>query len=190
MNNRDVMRKKISAKKRKRILELEEEYNFDYFSNQNHKETIEILLEDEFPDEIDRMGYAGYDNPPDNSSEQTDTLGYWIFGIGIAGLLIYLFWEVFVLILVTLGVIVFLGLKFLGILFAGIGGSSSSGSSYSAPEHETYGLQRSSGATWQTIAQGPENWMIDKMYQNRAKDGARYRVVKLINGKPSGTTYS
>ena len=184
----------MSAKKRERILEIEEEYGFDYFSNEADKETIEFLLENEFPDEIDLTEYEEYDNPPDNSSEQTeeqtDTLGYWIFGIGIAGLLIYLFWEVFVLILVTLGVIVFLGLKFLGILFAGIGGSSSSGSSYSAPEHETYGLQRSSGATWQTIAQGPENWMIDKMYQNRAKDGARYRVVKLINGKPSGTTYS
>jgi len=195
-----------SPEKLKRIYELCAEHDLDYFGKEWDRQTIEYMLCAEFPDEEDEYDNSMVESdPPEQSKDmrwwkqdeeqaeeiqEESTLGYWLFGIAVPGLLIYIFWEVFVMILIILGVIVFLGFKFLAILFAGGGGSSSSGSSYSVPDNETYGLQRASGATWYTIAQGPENWMIDKLYQNRAKDGARYRVVKLVNGKPAGTTYS
>ena len=59
-------------------------------------------------------------------------------------------------------------------------------------DYETYGLQENvSGSHWSTIAQGPENWMIDKMEQKRASNSRnRYRVVRLVNGKNVGTSYS
>ena len=59
-------------------------------------------------------------------------------------------------------------------------------------DYETYALQENTaGSHWSTIAQGPENWMIDKMEQKRANNSRnRYRVVRLVNGKNVGTSYS
>ena len=59
-------------------------------------------------------------------------------------------------------------------------------------DYETYALQENTaGSHWSTIAQGPENWMIDKMEQKRSTNTrSRFRVVRLVNGKNVGTSYS
>lgn len=69
---------------------------------------------------------------------------------------------------------------------------SSSSSSYKPSDSVTYGLQRlgRNGNVWFTIRKGPESFMIQSLEQHQAKGDARYRVVKLVNGKPSGTMYS
>jgi hypothetical protein len=185
-----------SPEKMKRINELCEKYSYDYFNNPRQKETIEIILEDEFPDEIDRMGYAEYEYSS-NAQEHTDKdtkVILWFVGSMLAITAIILLWKYIVAFLILAGIVIFLVGKFFALLFSGGAGSSNS-SSYSSYKHKqqphvTYGLQRASGPVWYTIAQGPENWMIDKMEQNRAKDGHRYRVVRLVDGKPSGTTFS
>ena len=185
-----------SPEKMKRINELCEKYSYDYFNNPQQKETIEIILEDEFPNEIDRMGYAEYDDSS-NAQEHTDKdtkVVHWIVGSMLTITAVILLWKYILGFLILAGIVMFLVGKFFALLFSGVAGSSNS-SSYSSYKHKqqphvTYGLQRASGPVWYTIAQGPENWMIDKMEQNRAKDGHRYRVVKLVDGKPSGTTFS
>lgn len=196
-----------SPEKTARIYEICAENGLDYFNDPWAKQTIEYMLEEEFPDEVDldfdsdsessqvetqNEDMRTWRNVDEQVQEEDSSMVYWLIGLGILIFLIVVFWEYIVTFLIILAIALFFGIKGLIVLLAGSASSSSSSSSssYKLPDNVTYGLQRASGAVWITIAQGPENWMIDKLEQNRAKDNARYRVVKLVNGKPSGTTYS
>lgn len=180
-----------SSKKMNRILELNEKYDFDYFNNEKHKETIEIILADEFPDEVDRIPVQS--NAETSTEQQTNNdekVAYWVIGSIFGVVIIALFWKYILAFLILLIVIAVVGIAGIGGLFAGGGSGSSSSYSYKPQDRVTYALQRQgkNGAVWTTIAEGPENWMIDKL--ERQTDNARYRVVMLVNGKVSGTTYS
>jgi hypothetical protein len=191
-----------SPEKTSRIYEICAEHDLDYFGNERHKQTIEFILMDEFPDESEYDKNVSSEERQDIRTwrniegevqeEEKSSVRYWLVGLGILIFLVLVFWEYVVTFLIILAIVLFFGIKGLIVLLAGSANSFSSGSSssYKSPDNVTYGLQRASGGVWYTIAQGPENWMIDKLEQNRAKDNARYRVVKLVNGSPSGTTYS
>jgi hypothetical protein len=181
-----------SQQKLNRIEEICKKHDLDYFNNDRHKQTIEFILMEEFPDEVEYNPNTESASEENENQEKITSKEYWMFGLGVSILLLYFFWEYIITILVICTFAIGYVVVMLASSSLGSFGSSHSNSSYSYKPHDsiTYGLQRQSGAVWTTIAQGPENWMIDKLEQNRAKDNSRYRVVMIINGKVSGTTYS
>lgn len=208
-----------SPEKTARIYEICAEHDLDYFGNERHKQSIEFILMEEFPDEseynrnvssegqqhTDMRTWRVINREEDNDAEEDSSIGYWLFGCSVVGVvvgLILAYWEVFLQILFFLAIIAFFGIKGLIAALAGSAASSSSDSSWSSSgssgsskshkksEYVTYAVERFNGASWVIVAQGVETFCMYRIDQLRAKDNANYRIVRMVNGKSSGTIYS